>query len=46
MVTSTDASREIIVDSPRAVAGLEEGGDAALIIDPTDMILFHEKQAR
>ena len=22
-------------------SGLEEGGDAALIIDPTDMILFH-----
>ncbi len=41
MVTSTDASREIIVDSPRAVPGLEEGGDATLIIDPRDMILFH-----
>jgi hypothetical protein len=46
MVTSDDATREIIVDSPRAVAGLEEGGDATLVIDPTDMILFHKKEAR
>ena len=37
-----DATREIIVDSPRAVPGIEEGSEASVAIHPADAKLFHK----
>ena len=42
MVECQDASREVIVDSPRAIAGVEEGSEASLRIHPADALLFYE----
>ena len=40
-----DASGEVIVDSPRLVAGLEEGSEAAIAFTQADSILFHRGEA-
>ncbi len=40
-----DATREVIVDSPRAVPGIGEGSEASLTIHPADAKLFHKGDA-
>ena len=37
-----DATREVIVDSRRAVSGIEEGSSASLAFNPADAKLFHK----
>ena len=37
-----DATREVIVDSRRAVSGIEEGSAASLAFNPADANLFHK----
>ncbi len=39
--TGPNSRREMIVDSPRPFAGLEEGSQAGLTIDPADTHFFH-----
>lgn len=41
MVECPDSRREVFVDSPRLIAGIEEGGKASLVIPEPDAILFH-----
>ncbi len=38
----SDATQEVIVDSPRAVPGIEEGSEASVTIHPADARLFHK----
>jgi len=42
IVDCPQAAREVIVDSPREVEGIGEGGQATLVIDEADAQLFHK----
>ena len=42
MVECPDSRREVFVDSPRLIAGIDEGSAASLVFDDGDAILFHK----
>ena len=46
MLECPDSRREVFVDSPRRIGGIEEGGSASLLINEPDAILFHAGDVR